>query len=86
MKKCVYVVRDDLRGYVGPLTQADNDAIAMRDFAVAIQADNGVLGRRRGDFRLYSVGEFDLESGQFVPSEPRLVCEGLSITGGVVDG
>lgn len=86
MRKNVYVVRDDLRGYVGPLTQADNDAIAMRDFAVGIQADNGVLGRRRGDFRLYCVGEFDQDSGQFVPSEPRLVVEGLSITGGVVDG
>lgn len=86
MKKCVYVVRDDLRGYIGPLSQADNDAIAMRDFAVAIQSDNGVLGRRRGDFRLYAIGEFDQESGLFNSCQPRLVVEGLSITGGVVDG
>lgn len=86
MIKKVYVVRDDLRGYVGPLTQADNDAIAMRDFAVGIQSDNGVLGRRRGDFRLYCVGDFDLDSGVFAPSEPRLIVEGLSIPGGVVDG
>ena len=85
MKKCVFVVRDDLRGYVGPLTQSDNDAIAMRDFAVAIQADSGVLGRRRGDFRLYCVGEFDIESGLFSPCEPRLICEGLSVSGGVTN-
>ena len=86
MKKCVYVVRDDLRGYIGPLSQADNDAIAMRDFAVAIQSDSGLLGRRRGDFRLYCVADFDLESGVLTACEPRLVAEGLSITGGVVDG
>lgn len=82
MKLYFYSIRDALTGFMTPVLE-QNDAVAMRNFAMACDrssSDPTLMRYRPADFFLYRLGSFDSESGVIDPlSPPFLVCAGDSI-------
>ncbi|UPW41033.1 nonstructural protein [Sigmofec virus UA08Rod_5707] len=80
----IYSVRDALSGFMTPVIE-QNDAIAMRNFALACdrsRSSNSLMVFRPRDFSFYRIGTFDSDSGLIVPvTPPDLVCDGLSVGG-----
>lgn len=81
MKYPMYSVRDRHTGFMTPSTDF-NDNTAKRNFAKAINSDNGIMNFDPGDFDLYRIGEFDTDKGVLIPEKiPQLVISGLSVFG-----
>ncbi|UPW41055.1 nonstructural protein [Sigmofec virus UA08Rod_5658] len=80
----IYSIRDALSGFMTPVIE-QNDAIAMRNFAMAcdrMSSSNSLMVFRPRDFSFYRIGTFDSDSGLVVPVTPiELVCDGLSVGG-----
>lgn len=76
-----YAIRDQLSGFMTP-TLESNDAVAMRNFFMALDAPEfqSVIAYRPENFSLYKVAEFDTFSGIVTGfSEPELVVAGSSV-------
>lgn len=58
----VYSIRDVKSGFMTPTVEV-NDAIALRNFAHAVQNTDSVLFTHFKDFALYKLGTFDSETG-----------------------
>ena len=86
MKYGMYAIRDQLVGYLSP-SLAKNDDVAIRQFSMMINGDEGtLLATSPQYFDLYKVGEFDEEKGELIPKKPiELVVTGLSIKKGDTD-
>lgn len=83
MTLSMYSIRDALSGFLTPVLE-DNDAIAMRNFAMACDVSNkqSLMSWRSSDFSLYRIATFDTNSGLITPiSPPDLVCSGDSFRG-----
>lgn len=80
----VYSIRDSLSGFMTP-TIEQNDAIAMRNFSMAldkVNSDRSIMAFRPSDFSLCCIATFDSISGIVNSVSPiRLVCNGSSIGG-----
>jgi len=71
----VYAIHDTAAEYFMPPFTAPNDNVAKRLF-VSSMGDSFV---HRADFKLFSVGEFDSDTGGLNAWDPKLVLAGLSI-------
>lgn len=81
MKHPVYAVRD-VKGTFWTPQVDQNDAAAIRNFAMMVNNPSGVVGFAPSDFELYKVAEFDSEVGTLTPIEPiQFVVNGLSVAG-----
>lgn len=81
MIKSVYCVRDSKVGFLDPVCE-DNDKVATRNFAYAVNHSNGIMGFAPSDFDLYRIGTFDTETSQLVSTiPPALVVSGSSVVG-----
>jgi len=55
-----------------------NDAVAIRQFQMVILDKESMLSKFPEDYRLYSVGKFDMLTGVFTPEQaPREIAHGL---------
>uniref|UniRef100_A0AAU8AW41 Nonstructural protein n=2 Tax=unclassified Microvirus TaxID=338099 RepID=A0AAU8AW41_9VIRU len=74
----VYSIRDVKSGYSLPITEM-NDAVAMRNFANAVNKEGSIYNTHAKDFSLYRIGNFDSENGILEDDIPQLVCEAYSL-------
>lgn len=76
----IYAVRDQYTGYGQPFS-CQSDAVAMRDFRVAIYGSKDILMHASPkDFDLMRLGEYDPETGTIIPEiVPVLIVSGLSV-------
>lgn len=73
----MYSIRDSLTGFLTPVIES-NDAVAMRNFSVAMESDS-TLTHSPKDFDLFKIAVFDTDSGVVSPVSPvQLVCSGSS--------
>lgn len=66
MKAVIYTVFDKVADEYGPLFEAKNDKVALRQFKQLIAT---VVVENRDDYVLYSCGTFDHDSGTMVLSD-----------------
>lgn len=78
----LYSVYDSVAGEYGPLFQAKNDDVALRN-VIQMFTEMKVNIASLATFKLYHVGDFDTESGSFVPANPN---EEIAIDYAVLDG
>ena len=75
----IYAVRDQYTGFGQPFS-CQSDAVAMRDFRIAVANVDNLMHASPKDFDLMRLGEFDPENGIIIPeSVPVLVVSGLSV-------
>ncbi len=73
-------VRDTVAETYGRPFMASNIPSAIRSLSHEINSpDAGSLHSNPGDFELYSLGEFDDQTGLITVYEPRLVCKALDL-------
>lgn len=77
MTLSVYAMKDKHTGFLTPTFEL-NDQVAVRSFTHALLNSPGsILGFAPGDFDLYSLGEFDTDTGLFsAHGLPTLVITG----------
>lgn len=76
MKKNIYCMKDELRGFMSPFIDA-NDEVAMRNFDFAMKS-NDIMAFRPQDFSLYRLGFMDEESGILEPlSSPKFIMNAI---------
>lgn len=78
MKTPIFVMRDQLTGYMNPFTLI-NEAVAIRDFKIIINDKTQKFYFNPSHFDLYKIGEFDSETGEISSIEPTIVITGLSV-------
>lgn len=72
----VYMLFDNCsQSYVGAMTLIKNDAVAIRSFKDLLVSDNPNFPYKNmaSDINLMKIGEFNVESGDFV-SKKELIC------------
>lgn len=75
----IYAVRDQYTGYGQPFS-CQSDAVAMRDFRIAVGNVDNLMHACPKDFDLMRLGEYDPETGIIIPENvPVLVVSGLSV-------
>ncbi len=74
----IYCVRDQYTGY-GQLFTAVNDAVAIRDFRLAISRKDTLMFASAKDFDLMCLGTFDPELGLISSEAPVIVASGVSV-------
>lgn len=74
----IYCVRDQYTGY-GQLFTAVNDAVAIRDFRLALSRKDSLMFSNAKDFDLMCLGTFDPELGVISSEAPVIVAAGSSI-------
>lgn len=62
----VYSVKDEFSGF-GQIFIQVNDACAVRDFSNQVNDNRSLFAKNPNDFALYKIGEFDSDTGSFVP-------------------
>ncbi|WGL31259.1 nonstructural protein [Dipodfec virus UOA04_Rod_845] len=81
----MYCIRDSLVGFMTPVLE-QNDAVAMRSFAMAcdsFRSDKSLMSWKPSDYSLYHIADFDSETGLVSPiTPPLLVCNGDSVAVG----
>ena len=70
MKAVIYTVFDKVAEEYGPLFEAKNDAVALRQFKHLIAT---VVVENRDDYVLYSCGTFDHDAGVMVLADLNAV-------------
>lgn len=82
MNYLVYSIRDKHMGFTQPLLYMKEE-LAIRGFANSINnAPVGSdLGFAPGDFDLYKLGSFDIDSGMFECGIPEFIVSGSSVVG-----
>lgn len=80
MKLGVYCIHDKkAQLFKGPFTCL-NEALAQRQFAIAVNTGNSELNQFPEDFDLYCLADFNDEDGRFNNREvPELIVNGLSV-------
>lgn len=74
----MYAIKDCKSGYLQPSCDVNKD-VAVRNFAQAVQAGNGLLGFAPEDFELYKVGTYDTDSAVLTPCNPEFICSAISL-------
>lgn len=84
MKLSIYCIRDSLTGFMSPVIE-QNDAVAMRNFAMACdrfphEQGASLMKWRPQDYSFFCLGEFDSDSGKITPLDvPRFIASGDSV-------
>lgn len=74
----MYAIQDLKTGFMAPICDM-SDASAARNFESTLMQAKGTYGTHAQDFRLYCVGEFNVDTGELMPVTPiRLVYDGAS--------
>lgn len=68
MIKKLYSINDKLTGYLSPMIDID-DFTATRNFEFACK-NNDMMNFRPSDYSLYSIGEFNSDSGELIANIP----------------
>lgn len=77
MKLKVFVVRD-VMAEVGQLPlYREKEAIAIRDFEMAVTNAQNPMSENPDDYVLYEIGEYDDEKMELVPMDPKRVITGM---------
>lgn len=71
MKKIIIGLKDNLIGIV-EISQAQNEAIAIRGFHENMQNPENPVTKNPKDFELWVLGTLDVETGK-IESEPKLL-------------
>lgn len=66
----MYTVYDETAKESGPIFQAKNDGIALRNYRTMLKE---IAPEVQGDYRLYVLGEFDHSTMSFDLTEPRCI-------------
>lgn len=74
----LYSVRDIHSGF-GQVFTAQNDAVAIREFRLAISRKDNVMFTSCNDFDLMRLGSFDADLGSIEPCAPTIIANGYSI-------
>ena len=76
----VYVIRDDLTGYLMPSFDC-NDPSAVRNFSAAVNAQRAgnLLHTNPADYTLYKIGVYDTAIGALAPIEHVQLATGQSV-------
>ncbi len=76
----VYVIRDDLTGYLMPSFD-HNDPSAVRNFSAAVnnQRAGNLLHTNPGDYTLYKIASYDTVSGVITPVDRVQLATGQSV-------
>lgn len=75
----VYSIRDAVSAKFGQLNIESNEATARRNFKYGCR--DGLMDYARDDFSLYKIGDYDVDSGVFIPLNiPVLVCKASDFT------
>ena len=77
MKYPVFAIKDNLVGFLRPLTEL-NQAVAIRNFRDAFST---LPDESRADYTLYHIGEFDDVTGELAPLSPSIVVHATSFGG-----
>lgn len=78
MKRSIYSVYDlKAKTYCNPFVM-ENDDCAIREFATAANDLTTNIGKYPSDYCLYSVGQFDYDTGTLSPSLPTSLGLGAS--------
>jgi hypothetical protein len=64
----IYAMRDELTGFLPP-TYDINDAVAMRNFRVAILRSSDSIHYMPSDYSLYRLGLYDSDTGRLIVDE-----------------
>lgn len=80
MKYPMYAIKDVKVGFMQP-TIDTSDQSAIRNFAFAINRNDGIMNFSPKDFDLYKIGEFDGDKGKITPCTPELVITGTNVFG-----
>lgn len=77
MKWKMYSIKDELQGFTTPIPMA-NDDMAKRYFREQ-QKVNTTISNEPGDFSIWSMGEFDTETGIYeqMADYPKLIERGV---------
>lgn len=74
----MYAIQDVKTGFMAPICDM-TDMSAARNFESTLIQAKGTYGTHAQDFRLYRVGDFDVDSGELKPVVPiQLVYDGAS--------
>lgn len=74
----IYAVRDSQLGFSSVFTAA-NDAVAIRNFASAVNTPGTVMHDSPEDFSICRLGSFDEVDGSISPSLPFVVTSATSV-------
>ena len=72
----IYAVRDNLVGFLRPITEI-NDAVAMRNFRDAFAQ---LPEASKSDYSLFKIGEFNDKTGEVTALLPTVVCHATDFT------
>lgn len=78
MKYGLYVVRDNQGDYQRPAIYL-KEALAVRDFKFWMNGEESIQKFNPGDFDFYYVGDFDSDTGELLPSKPKLIIHGSEV-------
>lgn len=78
MKYPVFSIRDSKVGFMVP-TVDQNVPAAVRNFEHACMASQSLFATHPGDYDLYEIGEFDSDSGELVPKQPKHICSARDV-------
>ncbi len=86
MKLRVFSVFDvKAKAYLPPFFMPEQGQ-ATRVFSDCVNKPDHQFGAHPSDYSLFEIGDFDDNSGQLVPCNPVLVCQGLSCVSAVPPG
>lgn len=76
----VYCVRDVKVGFDTRFLIEANDDAARRGFSMAINTTTSMMNYQPSDYELYKIGDFDVESGRFEPTQiPQFLIGGAEV-------
>lgn len=81
MKQIVFSVYDIKAECYLPVFTYPAVGQAIRQFTDICNDENHPIGKHRGDFRLYRIGEFDDSTGDIVTAIPTVLCTGDEVVG-----
>lgn len=76
----IYTVRDNVNGFIQP-TFDMYEANQVRQFSYAVNQP-GMMKFKPEDFSLFKIGEYDSDSGEIVPCEPKLIVHATDVLRG----
>lgn len=77
MKIGIYCIKDNVAGFLQPTFDLSEPA-ALRNFSYAVSQPSQ-MNFKPEDFSLWSLGDFDTETGVISPCDPRLIVHATEV-------
>lgn len=78
MKFGMYSIKDAKTGFMTPVVE-QNDAVALRNFAHAVNQPESIMYDSPNDFALFKVANFDTDAGILAIKSPSLVADASEV-------